>query len=90
MVRLTQPAPADFPDQASGYRVLHTKLADPAVSPRFNLYHAIVPHTGGTATKYVDLTAQPGRMQAHATTAYNTTDGNRLTPASHPAYAQTW
>ena len=89
-VRLTWSAPADFPGDVSGYRIYRREVADDSVSPRFRFADAIVLHTGSTGTRYVDLTALPERMYAYAVAAYRPSMGNRLSPASHPAYAQPW
>ena len=89
-VRLSWSAPADFPDDVSGYRIFRREVSDASVSPRFEFADAIILHTGNTDTKYVDLTAQPGRMYAYAVAAYRPSTANRLGAASHPAYAQPW
>ena len=89
-VRLTWSAPDDFPDDVSGYRIYRRAVDDASVSPRFGFDDAIVLHTGGTDTRYVDLTAEEGQTYAYAVAAYRSSEDNRLGAASHPAYAQPW
>ena len=89
-VRLKWDAPVDFPTAVSGYRVYRKDITDPNTLMRFGWEETLVRHTGGTDRTYVDLTAQPGRLYAYAVAAYRSDDGNRLTPASNPAYAQPW
>ena len=89
-VRLTWSAPADSPDDVSGYRIYRQEVTDASVSPSFGFDDAIALHTGSNDTRYVDLTAQEGQMYAYAVAAYRPSMGNRLSPASHPAYARPW
>ena len=89
-VRLTWSSPADSPDDVSGYRIYRRAVDDASATPSFGFADAIVLHTGSTGTRYVDLTAEEGQMYAYAVAAYQPSMGNRLSPASHPAYAQPW
>ena len=89
-VRLTWSAPADSPADVNGYRIYRQAVDDASVSPSFEFNDAIVLHTGSTGTRYVDLTAEEGQMYAYAVAAYRPSMGNRLSPASHPAYARPW
>ena len=89
-VRLTWSAPDDFPDGVSGYRIYRRAVDDASVTPSFGFADAIVLHTGGTDTRYVDLTAEEGQTYAYAVAAYRSSEDNRLGAASHPAYAQPW
>ena len=79
-VRLSWSAPADSPDDVSGYRIYRRAVADASASPRFGFADAIVLHTGSTGTRYVDLTAEEGRMYAYAVAAYRPSMGNRPQP----------
>jgi hypothetical protein len=89
-VRLTWSAPAGSPGDVSGYRIYRRAVDDASVTPSFGFTDAIVLHTGGTGTRYVDITAEEEQMYAYAVAAYRPSMGNRLSPASHPAYARPW
>ena len=65
-VRLKWGAPVDYPTGVSGYRIYRKDVTDPSTPIRFGWEDALMRHTGGTDTTYVDLTAQPGRLYAYA------------------------
>ena len=89
-VRLTWKAPTDYPTEVRAYRVYRKDVTDPQTLIRFGWEETLVRHTGSTATKYVDLTTQPGRLYAYAVAAYRSDEDNTLSAASNPAYARPW